>query len=229
MLNNLAWSALMTFDESLLEDADRWSAAAAELLPVEPAISSTRGTTLVMMGRAEEGMPLLARAYRTASSHGYHLALVSGFGAIGAAGVGDHLLMRQRYGDMITQDPRCPIRREVEQRLGPSELVRFASLVIDEDGDLDVAAFTDEERAALPATATLALALLNGDVGGHRYDDDDRIDADASKVGDQPRGVRVQAIRAAARHVLVEHALESWTPINRPAPGMDAWLQLCSI
>lgn len=62
LANNAAWAAVMTFEPSLLPTAERLSAHALLERPTEPACANTRGSTLVLLGRTEEGLRLLQLA-----------------------------------------------------------------------------------------------------------------------------------------------------------------------
>lgn len=121
LLNNLAWSVLMLSDEEMLDQAEVWSKEAAELLPVSPAISSTRGSVLVLRGDFDEGMEHLLRAHRTCGHDPKNRALVSAFAALGADGQGDLELARDLYQAMLDEDPNCEARRVVETTLGLSK------------------------------------------------------------------------------------------------------------
>lgn len=61
-LNNVAYIDLMTEDEKLLEEADRYSQQAMRLNPWDAYIKGTRGSVLVTLGRLDEGIGLLEQA-----------------------------------------------------------------------------------------------------------------------------------------------------------------------
>jgi Tfp pilus assembly protein PilF len=62
--NNYAWACYMLEDAGRLDDADRASAEAHQMLPNAATILGTRGALLVATGRVQEGKPLLKRALK---------------------------------------------------------------------------------------------------------------------------------------------------------------------
>lgn len=62
ILNNIAWANLHCAETNLLDEADRYSREGMEWLPWLAAFKGTRGSVLVELGRAEEGIPLLEDA-----------------------------------------------------------------------------------------------------------------------------------------------------------------------
>lgn len=88
LANNAAWAAVMSFEPALLPVADRLSERALAELPSEPACASTRGSTLVRLGRAREGLALLETAAGGRLSH-QQKAFVLAFTALAAHRLGD--------------------------------------------------------------------------------------------------------------------------------------------
>ena len=112
--SNAAWAAVMASDPDLLANADRWSRAAYLRVPVEPAVSATRGSVLVMLGRYGEAMPLLERSLRNLVSDS-DKAIAAGFLAVAAARSGHPDAAREHEAAMLRLDPACPVRAFVEQ------------------------------------------------------------------------------------------------------------------
>lgn len=61
ILNNLAWTYLMKFDESSLDIADRLSKGACEMDPENLILEGTRGCVLVARNKTNEGLEILAK------------------------------------------------------------------------------------------------------------------------------------------------------------------------
>lgn len=59
LLNVVAYSDVVLGGEEMLPEADRYSLEAMAALGWNPAIKSTRGAVLVLLGRIQEGLPLL--------------------------------------------------------------------------------------------------------------------------------------------------------------------------
>ena len=152
-----------------------------------------------MAGRPGEGMPLLARAYRTAGTDGRSLAYVSGFGTLGAHGLGDRIQMLKRYEAMVGHDAHCPIRPEIERRIAASAVEAFAELI--GPGDmLDLAAVDPTLHSLMPPVAALVLRWLDGACGNDAVPDTDVVSA-------PERQVSVASIRAAATTLVAEREL----------------------
>jgi hypothetical protein len=64
ILNNIAWTEVMLNNPRLLYDADDCSKEAFEEYPGNTNYRGTRGAVLVCIGQSEEGLKLLAEAYR---------------------------------------------------------------------------------------------------------------------------------------------------------------------
>jgi len=63
LLNNIAWVNLQIGGAEMLDEADRFSHAALQAQPWISPFQGTRGSVLVELGRVEEGLPLLRRAF----------------------------------------------------------------------------------------------------------------------------------------------------------------------
>jgi tetratricopeptide (TPR) repeat protein len=64
VLNNLAWTDALFNDPDLFDEADAYSREVFEKGPRNPYYTGTRGAVLVCMGKLEEGIRLLSKAYR---------------------------------------------------------------------------------------------------------------------------------------------------------------------
>ncbi len=62
VLNNIAYADLMLEEQTLLPQADAFSAEAWKNVPWEPAVAGTRGAVLVALGQHQEGIELLRSA-----------------------------------------------------------------------------------------------------------------------------------------------------------------------
>lgn len=108
LCNDLAWSDLMTGDAGRLDEADRCSARAVELVGWLPGAIGTRGAVLVARGRLDEGLSLLA------ASVGAHpdrrdRALNRCFSAIGEARRGDVAAARRHLSAAERDDADCEL------------------------------------------------------------------------------------------------------------------------
>ncbi|MDJ0768047.1 MAG: hypothetical protein QNJ12_04605 [Ilumatobacter sp.] len=114
LANNIAWAAVMTFDPGLVAHADRYSERAFAERLTEPACASTRGSTLVLLGRADEGLPLLKLAAAGRISRRQR-AYVLAFTALAEhrlgrfADAGKHLSLSE------TLDASCPALPEIKR------------------------------------------------------------------------------------------------------------------
>ena len=114
--NNAAWAAVMTFDPALLATADHLSLRAFTMRPTSPAVLNTRGATLVVLGRPDEGLPMLELAARSRLTSEQR-AFVASFMALGELALGRRREAWVRFDEIDEFDRRCPARAEVERRL----------------------------------------------------------------------------------------------------------------
>lgn len=114
LANNAAWAAVMTFDPSLLPDADRFSEHAFAGRPTEPACANTRGSTLVLLGRAEDGLPLLRLAAAGRLSQ-QQRAFVLVFTALAEHRLGDLRSASRHLALSQALDVDCPALPEVQR------------------------------------------------------------------------------------------------------------------
>jgi hypothetical protein len=66
--NNIAFASTLLGRIDDLPEAERFSAAALDALPISPFVKGTRGSVLVRLGRAGEALPLLERALALAEN-----------------------------------------------------------------------------------------------------------------------------------------------------------------
>ncbi|HEX4069875.1 MAG TPA: M50 family metallopeptidase [Planctomycetaceae bacterium] len=122
LLNNVAWTDLMSGDPNRLEEADVYSNRAMRLTPWEPTIKETRGSVLVALGRVDEGIELLKRSFgeheekENKASSACLLAIA--FNRAGKLAASRHFLEQAR-----SLDPQCPlIDRAIQAAACPSAL-----------------------------------------------------------------------------------------------------------
>ena len=60
--NNIAYANVFADEPDRLREADRYSEETFACLGAQPAIQSTRGTVLILLGKLDEGMILLSNA-----------------------------------------------------------------------------------------------------------------------------------------------------------------------
>ena len=106
--SNVAYAHFAVGDDDRRAEADEHSTEAMKTLGEMPAVRATRGSVLVWLGRPDEGIPLLERAFaeyddvRARAANACSLAI--GFAALGdSRGAGRWLDIAARL------DPRCPI------------------------------------------------------------------------------------------------------------------------
>ena len=116
LLNNIAYLNALLRDPALLPEADQFSAEALQHLPWVPAVTGTRGTVLVELGRLEEGIALLKRSMALhAEKQGK--ALNACHIAFGEMRRGDLNAARAHLAIARTLDRQCFLLPEVEAQL----------------------------------------------------------------------------------------------------------------
>jgi hypothetical protein len=157
--NNLAAVDLTIGRPDLLEEADELSRFAYEALPI-PAVTSTRGSALVAMGRHAEGCALLERALpglQSLSKDSTHANL-----ALGALLVGDLFAARSHLGSIRTE-LNLPAYREALRLIGPAEIRNaLTHYWTDERSAREVAALIADDAGpvALRIGSSISEALL---------------------------------------------------------------------
>ena len=122
LLNNIAYLDALLRDATLLPEADQFSEEALQHLPWVPAVTGTRGTVLVELGRLEEGIDLLKKSMaRHTEKQGK--ALNACHIAIGELRRGDFSAACAYLAIAKTLDPRCFLLPEVEAQLKSSTTV----------------------------------------------------------------------------------------------------------
>jgi tetratricopeptide (TPR) repeat protein len=111
--SNVAYADFVLAMDDLRAEADRLSAEAMSVVGEIGAIRGTRGSVLVWLGRADEGIPLLERAFEeyddVRARAGYACTLAMGFTALGDARAAE------RWLDIAARlDPDCPIFTRAE-------------------------------------------------------------------------------------------------------------------
>ena len=126
--NNQAYVAVMSDDPALLDFADEMSAEAFAEAPTAPAITSTRGSVLVLTGRVEEGLALIERTLKVLDDDRKTRAQVLVFEVIGRVELGDHAGAHVALAELVEADPECPLRERAERalRLGGASVVPLA-------------------------------------------------------------------------------------------------------
>jgi hypothetical protein len=121
LANNAAWAAVMTFDPTLLQHADRFSERALAARPSEPACANTRGSTLVLLDRADDGLPLLQLALAGRVSQ-KQKAVVLAFTALAEHRLGRAADASEHISASAILDHDCPalpeVRRLMDQPAG---------------------------------------------------------------------------------------------------------------
>lgn len=116
LLNNIAYLNALLRDPALLPQADQFSAEALQHLPWVPAVTGTRGTVLVELGRLEEGIALLKKSMALhAEKQGK--ALNACHIAFGEMRRGDLNAARAHLAIARTLDRQCFLLPEVEAQL----------------------------------------------------------------------------------------------------------------
>jgi tetratricopeptide (TPR) repeat protein len=116
LLNNIAYLNALLRDPALLPEADQFSAEALQHLPWVPAVTGTRGTVLVELGRLEEGIALLKKSMALhAEKQGK--ALNACHIALGEMRRGDLNAARAHLAIARTLDRKCFLLPEVEAQL----------------------------------------------------------------------------------------------------------------
>ncbi len=120
--NNAAWSAVMTFDRALLPIADRLSEQAFHADPTSAAFANTRGATLTLSGRADEGIGFSRLSAQGKGLTGGQRAFVLCFLALAEHDCGNARAADGHLRRAAILDPACSARPHVERLM--SEGVR---------------------------------------------------------------------------------------------------------
>ncbi len=108
-LNNVAWADVMLRDGQLLSEADRYSARAYGNMPWIPELMETRGTVLVELGRADEGLKLLLAAMDKRAGDTRARAFDACLLAMAERARGNHAACEQYIRLARQLDPKCPL------------------------------------------------------------------------------------------------------------------------
>jgi tetratricopeptide (TPR) repeat protein len=118
VLNNVAFTNLMLEEDTLLPQADAYSAEAWKNVPWEPSVMGTRGAVLIALGQHQEGIELLKSAMaKSTDRHGK--ASDACFIALGEVRRGD-LAQARSYLEMARRlDPGCFMIERVSREINP--------------------------------------------------------------------------------------------------------------
>jgi len=117
--NNYAWANFMQGGEQALDEAERATSKAINLVPNNPHVLGTRGAVLVARGEIEKGRELLERArklHRGATERASNSACL----ALAAAAEGHRGEAERHFEQALRLDPDFELRSRVERVLRPS-------------------------------------------------------------------------------------------------------------
>jgi len=117
ILNNIAYTNLLSGKTDLAEEANRYSEEAYKNIPWVPAVKGTRGAVLVETGRVDEGLVLLREAYE-AYSEPEGKALNAAHIALGEMLRGNIEEGTRYLKAAHTLDPQCQLLNRVIEELG---------------------------------------------------------------------------------------------------------------
>ena len=118
LLNNIAYTNLLSGKSDLIEEAKHYSEEAYKNIPWVPAVKGTRGAVLVETGRVDEGLILLRKSFE-AHTEPEGKALNAAHIALGEKlrGNGEESI---RYFKIARDlDPQCQMLDRVKKELGP--------------------------------------------------------------------------------------------------------------
>jgi len=116
ILNNIAYADAELNDPALLPEADQYSAEAYQNVPWEPAIQGTRGLVLVLLGKPDEGLPLLHSAFKKSLTR-RNKAIDACYIALGELRRGNRAEAGKYLDAARTLDPECPVIARIEQEM----------------------------------------------------------------------------------------------------------------
>jgi tetratricopeptide (TPR) repeat protein len=117
ILNNIAYTNLLSGRTDLTEEANRYSEEAYKNIPWVPAVKGTRGAVLVETGRVDEGLVLLREAF-DAYSEPEGKALNAAHIALGEKLRGNTEESMRYLKVAHTLDPQCQLLNRVIEELG---------------------------------------------------------------------------------------------------------------
>ena len=112
--NNIAWADLMTGDQALLDEADRFSAEAFQVLPWVSEVKGTRGSVLIDLGRIEEGVALVEQAMKH-NRQKQNQAFNACYLALAALRLGNLEKAAEYQETAIRLDPKCVLLNRVDR------------------------------------------------------------------------------------------------------------------
>lgn len=115
-LNNVAYVDILLEDPALLPEADQYSAEAYQHLSWEPAVAGTRGIVLIMLGKPNDGLPLLYSALKKQVDPKAKAADCCCI-AIGELRLGNRAKAKTYLETARQLDPACPILAQAEREL----------------------------------------------------------------------------------------------------------------
>ena len=117
LLNNIAYTNLLSGRNQLIEESNRYSEEAYKNIPWVPAVNGTRGAVLVEMGRVDEGLLLLREAF-DAHFEPEGKALNAAHIALGEKRRGNVEESIRYFNVARTLDPQCQLLNRVKEELG---------------------------------------------------------------------------------------------------------------
>ncbi len=117
LLNNIAYTNLLSGKNQLIEESNRYSEEAYKNIPWVPAVKGTRGAVLVEMGRVDEGLVLLREAF-DAHFEPEGKALNAAHIALGEKRRGNIEEGIRYFNAARTLDPQCQLLNRVKEEFG---------------------------------------------------------------------------------------------------------------
>lgn len=114
LVNNLAWTDMVIGGKELLAEADRLSQEAIRDQPWSPIFQGTRGSVLIELGQADEGLPLVQRAF-DANEDPRFKALNACYLALGECQRGNSFEGQHHREVAHKLDPECILLDKVDQ------------------------------------------------------------------------------------------------------------------
>jgi Peptidase family M50/Tetratricopeptide repeat len=118
LLNNIAYTDLMSGSPELLEEAQRCSEQAYRNIPWVHSVKVTRGAVLVETGRLEEGLPLLRSAFNS-HTEPKDKAFIAAFIALGENRRGNNEEGVRYFNMARALDPLCKLLNRVKIEIHP--------------------------------------------------------------------------------------------------------------
>ena len=111
--NNIAWTDLLIGDRQLLDEADRFSSEAIEVLPWVSEIKGTRGSVLIELGRIEDGVSLVEQAMKQ-NRQRQNQAFNASYLALAMLRLGNLEKAADYQKAAVRLDPKCALRNRLE-------------------------------------------------------------------------------------------------------------------